>query len=254
MEIVGIVSVIPFISVVSNQGIIQSNKYLATAYELLGATTNNQFIVYLGFFSLSALALNNFLSAMTIWLLYHFTFMRGHSISVRLLRSYLHQPYDFFLDRNTAELTKNLFTEVRRVVSGVLIPCITLFSRFVIVIFIISMLLVVDYKLALIVSLLLGGLYATVYLFFRDKIKIMGIRATETATRRNKVAIEALNGIKEIKIHGNESVFINEFSIPSRVYAKTEATNKLITGIPKYALDTISFGGVLLIIIYRKVV
>ena len=44
--------------------------------------------------------------------------MRHFSISKRLLEGYLHQPYSWFLSRHSADLGKNILSEVGIVVSG----------------------------------------------------------------------------------------------------------------------------------------
>ena len=43
--------------------------------------------------------------------------MRQYSIGKRLVEGYLNQPYSWFLNRNSAELGKNILTEVDFVVS-----------------------------------------------------------------------------------------------------------------------------------------
>jgi ABC-type multidrug transport system fused ATPase/permease subunit len=250
MEVIGITSVLPFISVVADPEVIQKNRFLGAAFQMSGASSVNHFIVVLGVFSLIALALNNSFSAMTTWFLYRFTYMCGHSLGERLFSSYLLQPYEFFLDRNTTELAKNIYAEVRRVISGVLIPGLQLAARLVMVIFIIGMLLSVDVRLALTVSGVLGATYSIVYVFLRDKIKIMGTTTTETIRVRNRLLHEALMGVKEIKLYGKEAAIGERFSTPSITLARSEAASQLITGLPRFALETIAFSGVVLIILY----
>lgn len=250
MEIFGITSIIPFISVVVNPDIIKDNHYLSLAYQLTGAKSENNFILYLGIFSLVAILLNNSFSALTTYLLYRFIFMRGHVLSERLLKGYLRQPYEFFLNRNTTELTKNILTEVRRVVNGILMPGIRFFARGVIILFIVGMLLVVDIKLALTVSAVLGGIYILIFWLFKDKLLLMGGRSSVAAQGRFKTASEALEGVKELKILGRENVFSARFTRPSKEFANAEATGVLISGLPRYGLETLAFLGVILIILY----
>ena len=250
MEVFGIASVLPFISVVADPEIIQKNRILEVAFQISGAGSVNHFIIVLGIFSLIALTLNNAFSAITTWFLYRFTYMCGHSLGERLFNSYLLQPYEFFLDRNTTELTKNIYAEVRRVISGILIPGLQLAARLVMVTFIVGMLLFVDVQLAITVSGVLGATYSIVYIFLRNKIRFMGTTATEAARVRNRLAHESLMGVKEIKLYGKEAAIGERFSVPSIALAESEAANQLATSLPRFALETIAFGGVLLIILY----
>ncbi|HEY1098939.1 MAG TPA: ABC transporter ATP-binding protein, partial [Myxococcota bacterium] len=67
---------------------------------------------------------------------------------------------------------------------------------------------------------------------------------------RFKVAQEALAGVKELKLYGLEEVALGQFSTSSKQFAERQAANAVVSAIPRYALETIAFGGVLLIVLY----
>ncbi len=249
-EITGIVSITPFMGIVSNPDIIHTNKYLSRAYELLGFSSSNQFLFFTGVVVLSVLAFGNGFSSFITWLLLRFTFMQGHSLSERLLNKYLSQPYVFFLNRNTADLSKNILMEVHRVVGGVLIPGMQVLTKMVVALSILGLLIVVDPLLALTVAVVLGGAYATVFGLVRMKLARIGRVSAEARTQCFKVASEALGGVKDLKLFGRESVFLRRYSVTSRQFAGYEATSQILSQLPKYALETIAFGGILLIVLY----
>lgn len=249
-EITGIASITPFMAVVSNPDIIHSNKYLHQVYTVMNFTSLNQFMFFLGVVIIFVIAFSNGYSAFVIWILTRFTFLRGYAISRRLLIKYLNQPYVFFLNRNTAELSENILMEVNRVITGVLIPSMDVITRIVITVSILVMLIIVDPVLAISVALVLGGSYSAVYWFVRKKLSTIGELCVEARSQYFKAASEALGGVKDIKLLGRESVFIRRFSVPSRSFAKYEASYITIALMPKYALETIAFGGILLIVLY----
>ncbi len=249
-EITGIASITPFMAVVSNPDIIHSNKYLHQIYTIMNFTTLNQFMFFLGVLIIFVIAFSNGYSAFVIWILTRFTFLRGYAISRRLLIKYLNQPYVFFLNRNTAELSENILMEVNRVITGVLIPSMDVITRIVITVSILVMLIIVDPVLAISVAFVLGGSYSAVFWFVRKKLSTIGELCVEARSQYFKAASEALGGVKDIKLLGRESVFIRRFSVPSRSFAKYEASYITIALMPKYALETIAFGGILLIVLY----
>ena len=109
-EITGIISIAPFMGIVSNPEMIHTNKYLSQVYNALGFSSSNQFLFFSGVAVLAVLAFGNGFSSIITWLLLRFTFLQGHSLSARLLNKYLSQPYVFFLNRNTADLSTHLLT------------------------------------------------------------------------------------------------------------------------------------------------
>lgn len=249
-EILAIVSIVPFMSVVTNPGDAHQNKYWSVAYQWLEINDESSLIIYAGLFYLFAVLINNSFSAMTVYRLYRYVFMCGHSVAENLLNSYLHQPYEFFINRNTSELSKNIQAEAHRLVIGVLMPGARLVTRAVVTACILIMLLVVNIRLALTVSAFLGGLYLVLYFLFRDKLLSMGKRNTASSQGRYKIASEALQGAKELKILGREKAYTARFTSPSKEYARVEALNASIMGLPRYGLETVAVLGVILLILY----
>jgi ATP-binding cassette, subfamily B, bacterial PglK len=58
---------------------------------------------------------------------------RRYTLGLRLFRQYLYQPYSYFLDHNTSELSKNILAEVNQVVNGVMRPVRRVFVKNVLV-------------------------------------------------------------------------------------------------------------------------
>ncbi len=249
-EITGIVSIAPFMGIVSNPEIIHTNKYLSQIYNALGFSSSNQFLFFTGVVVLAVLAFGNGFSSFITWLLLRFTFLQGHTLSVRLLNKYLSQPYVFFLNRNTADLSKNILMEVHRVIGGVLMPGMQVLTKMVVALSILGLLIVVDPLLAVTVAIVLGGAYAAVFGLVRMKLARIGKTSAEARTQCFKVASEALGGVKDLKLFGRESVFLQRYFTTSRQFAGYEATSQIFSQLPRYALETIAFGGILLIVLY----
>ena len=253
MEVAGVSSIAPFMSVLSNPNIIFTNKWLNWLYIQLHFTNTNQFLFFLGIAVLMALVLNNGFTACITWLIFKFTWQCNHNLSKRLLETYLYQPYQFFLNRNSAELGKNILDEVRMFITFVLLKLVMILKNSVLTISIVCLLLFIDLFLAIIVSLVLGSAYATFFSFVNKTLNRIGKERTEANELRFKIVHEALSGIKEIKVLKREQVFLSKFAIQSRRFANSQAMKSIISQLPKYALEVIAFGGILLIVLYLLV-
>ncbi len=250
LEVLGIASVAPFLALVGNPGAIQENRWLTLAYDTFGFSTPNQFLIFLGSGALVILTISNAFTALTTYHLTRFSYMRGYTLSRRLLIRYISQPYTFFLGRNTAHLGTSLLTEVQQVVIGIIVPGMKLVSKVIITLFIVGLLFLVDPVLALTVTLSLGVVYGTLVVLSRRKLRDIGKVRLVANRQRFKVAGEAFGGIKDLKLLGREQPFIDQFSASSKRYASTQATGRVISDLPRYALETIAFGGIVLIVIY----
>lgn len=250
LETTGIASIMPFMAVISSPEIIKTNKLLYHIYTITGLTSQNQFLFFLGVGVLLVLLVSNSFAAFTTWLLLRFVYFSGHALSSRLFEKYLNAPYSFFLNQNSSELVKNIIPEVHRVVVGVMTPAIQITTRSVIALCILTLLIAVDPLLAIIVFIVCGGLYGIVFKLSKKQLAVSGKKSTKAQGLRFKFAGEAFGGIKELKLLGREHEYFKRYQKPSYDFATCESTSQAITILPKYALETIIFGGMLLIMLY----
>ena len=96
--------------------------------------------------------------------------MREYSISKLLVESYLHQPYSWFLNRNSADLGKSILGEVGTIISSGIRPMIELVAQSMIAITLLGLLIVVDMKL-LDCFFITGFVYWTIYKLSRKYVK-----------------------------------------------------------------------------------
>ncbi len=254
LEMMGVASVAPFIAVASNPEIVQTNAKLEMVYDLIQPDSTNDFLVILGFSVLILITLSNLFAAFTTWAILRFTNMQGHRLSKKLFEQYLTQSYEFFLDRNSSELSKNMFSEVGRVVLGVLSPCMRVIAKSVVVLFILALLLITDPLLTLVVFIVLGGFYVVVFAIVRRKVSRYGKMAVQYDAERYKTASEAFGGIKQLKLSGSEGMFLSDYSKPSRLLAECNASSQTISQLPRYFLEIIAFGSVLVVMLYLMIV
>ncbi|MEO1632419.1 MAG: ABC transporter ATP-binding protein, partial [Bacteroidota bacterium] len=144
LQVAGIGSVAPFLQVVADPSSVETNVWLARVYTYFGFATTEGFLMALGCVTLTLLVLGNVFNTLVAWAMARFTQMRRHSLSMRLLKSYLYRPYLYYLRTNSAELGKNLLYEVNEIVNGILQPCMVLVARGVVSVFIFILLIAVD--------------------------------------------------------------------------------------------------------------
>lgn len=250
VDMLSIASIMPFMAIVTNQDVIKDNNYLNIVYEYMNFASTNQFLIFIGFIVFALIVFSNSLRLISFWYITNFVHFCKADLSRKMLYFYMMQPYHFFLSRNTSSMGKNILEEVSRVVHNVMQPILELVAKGVIAIFIFAMLVAVDPVLALLVVVILGGSYALIFISVRRGLGALGQRRATANDGRFQSASEALSGVKELKILGRERSFLDRFSVHARELAYTESSHALITQTPKFALETIGFGGILLIVIY----
>jgi ABC-type multidrug transport system fused ATPase/permease subunit len=250
MEIIGIASIAPFMAVVSSPEIIQQNEYLNLAFNYFNFNGVNDFLISLGFLVILILLFNNIFSAFMMWLVTSFNRKFAHSLAIKLLSRYLNQPYAFFVNRNSADLSKNILSESHRVVTGVITPSIEIISKGVVTFFIIVGLIIVEPFVALLILTILLTIYLLIYIFFKNVLNEIGSKSTKAVLERYKVANEAISSVKELKLHAKEKEFISKFRKVSMKDASYSINADIIGIMPRYLLESLIFSGVILATIF----
>ena len=105
IDMIGVASILPFIAVLTNSEIIETNKFLNLIYNysnIFGIETEQQFLFFLGICVFLILIVSISFKALTSYAQVRFTIMREYSLAKRLVEGYLHQPYTWFLNRHSA--------------------------------------------------------------------------------------------------------------------------------------------------------
>ena len=250
LEVVSVGSIMPFLQVAADPASVHENAYLSWAYETVGFADTNAFLIALGLGALAALVVSNAFIVFTTWVLFRYVWGRNHSLSRRLLRSYLYRPYEYFLTHNSAELGKNILEEVKEVTGQMLMPALRGGAKAIVALFIIGFLFFVDPVVAGMVTGILGLAYAGVYYTVRDRLDRTGAERVEANTKRYQFVSEAFGGIKEVKLRGKEETFLDQYDDPSKHYARVQAHYRVIKRAPRYILEAVAFGGIILIAVY----
>jgi ABC-type bacteriocin/lantibiotic exporter with double-glycine peptidase domain len=253
IDMVGVASILPFMSVLTNPGLVESNIYLNNFFQFMsifGVKNNQQFLFALGlvvfFLLISSLAFK----ALTTYAQLRFVQMREYTIGKKLIEGYLHQPYSWFLSRNSAELGKTILSEVAQLINNGISPLIELIARALLAIALIFLLVMVDLNLAVIIGLSLGGSYGLIIIFVRGYLNKIGKERLKNNELRFASVIEAFGAAKEIKVAGLEKFYIKNFSTSAQIFARTQASSQVISQLPRYILEAIGFGGILIIMLY----
>jgi ABC-type multidrug transport system fused ATPase/permease subunit len=253
LDMLGVASILPFIAVLANPALIETNPILSLAYQFsanVGVASVEQFLFLLGLFVFVLLVFSLIFKALTTYAQTRFALMREYTIGKRLVEGYLHQPYSWFLNRHSAELGKTILSEVQSVIINGMTPLMTLMAQSTVALALLLLLLIVDPVLALSIGVVLALAYVGIFAVMSSWLKRLGQARIDANKERFTAVSEAFGAAKEVKVGGLEQAYIKRFAQPAEIYAKGQATAQVIAQLPRFALEAIAFGGMLLIILY----
>ena len=249
LQVLGVGSIGPFMSVAAEPQSIESSRYLSAVYEALGFESTEGFLLFLGGVVLVLVVGGNAFTTFSLYHGYRFVGMLRYTLGLRLFRRYLYQPYTYFLDHNTSELSKNLLTEVDQLINGMLFPAMEAFAKGLSALAIMAFLLAVNPWVGLAAAVVLGAAYGLIYGVLRPHIGRLGKKLRSSNRLRFKAAGEAFGAIKDVKILGKEPAFEAAYGHAAERFAQTQASNMIVSKLPKYILEAVAFGLIVVLVI-----
>ena len=251
IETFGVVLIIPFIEIASNPEIINTNYQLSLINDFFQFNNTNSFILFLGISYFFYLIFSQTFKAVIMYLQLRYTFSLESSISKRLLESYLRQTYSWFLDKHSGDMGKGILSEVAETIHYSLNPLLGMISQLFLTILLIILIVLVNPLVALITLLFLLVLNLLIFNKVKNWIKLIGINKVRHNERRYKTVVEAFGAIKEIKLSGIEKVYSNKFSSAANDFSTANSNVQIVSILPKYLLEALSFGFLILFILYN---
>ncbi|MDA7785199.1 ATP-binding cassette domain-containing protein [Pseudomonadales bacterium] len=248
-DVVGVASVFPFMSIAADPNFVQSNEILLKIYNFLEFDDHKRFVMLAGICVIGLLAISTFVKLGTTYALYKFTFSREHSISVRLLTGYLNQPYSWYLNQHSSELSKSVLADVREVISRNILSILVICSFTFQIILIITLLILVDPATATITFLFFAFVYTLLYLFVKGVLDNIGVERLSANSVRFRNATEIFGLIKEIKILGKENFYLSAFGNAAKKFVDKEIVAQSISSLPKFLIEMIIFTALITVVL-----
>jgi ABC-type bacteriocin/lantibiotic exporter with double-glycine peptidase domain len=253
IDILGVVSIMPFMAVLANPNLIETNFYLQKIFDfssLFSVKSDQEFLFFLGILVFLILIFSLIFKAITTYIQIKFIQMRHYSIGKRLMKVYLSQPYSWYLNRHSADFGKTILSEVNQIIGGALTPVMELISKSILAIALIILIIFIDFEVAFLVGSFFVFLYLLIFKLTNNFLLKIGKERLDANKKRFIAVNDVFSSIKAIKITNKENYYINNFSVATKKFSNTLASLNILSQIPRFALEGLTFGGMLMLTLF----
>lgn len=250
MEIIGVASIIPFMSLVGDMDQLKDDTILTKIYLASGINSKSHFVFLLGICVLIMLFFSAIISMFTIWRLSMFGNKIGMEIADRLYAHYLKKNWLFHTSNSSAQLTKKIATEALRLTQQVIVPVMQMNARIVLAFIMSLCIFIYDPYVAISGLIVFGIAYYILFKIVKKRLQKNGEAISEVNIERFRLMNDGFGGIKDILLHGKHEDFIKRFVKTSNVIAFSEGNNDALTLVPRYFMELVAFGSMIALILY----
>lgn len=245
LEMASIGLLLPFLGFIIQSK--STHPILQDLIKFLGNPDKTIIIVYFLIFLIFVYLVKSIYLSFLSWYQSNFTASLVKDLSNELFIGYINQPYDYYLNRNTSELTIIIQSEINQF-SIVVQAAITLFTELTIVIAILLTFLIIEPIGSLTVSILLLFFVLLFNKFTHAKIISWGEMRQFYSGNINKIIFETFGGIKDLKILCRQSFFKDSYISNNLKFSEFQAKYSTFSVIPRFYLEFISVVGISVLI------
>lgn len=253
-EMVGLGILLPILSLMLNPDIGGTYPSLRPFLTFLGNPTQEKLvldglIILIVFYLVKAIFLG-FLS----WRQSKFAAELSAELSRKLFKGYLVQPYSFHLQRNSAELIRNIQTEINQfqlVMGAIVLLCI----EFTQILGLVAVLIIAEPIGAIIVSIFMYLASIVFNWVTKKRLFNWGKQRQFHAERINQHLFQGLGGVKDLKLLGREQYFLDKYETHNTANARISSKVGTFYLLPRLYFELLAiFGlaGMIIVMILQK--
>ncbi|MFG6342654.1 MAG: ABC transporter ATP-binding protein/permease [Lachnospiraceae bacterium] len=250
LETVSVSAVLPLVWVIIDPAKAEGNKYVRWAMNLLGIDDIQGFIIPLLAALIILYALKNaFLLLLASEQNRFIAFNRNKLIS-QVLREFLNRPYEFYLDADIPTVFRLTDSDIPNVFN-ILMAMISLVSESVVFVLLCIVMIAADWKLLLFLLVVFGILSFLMLKVLKPRLAKLGTKNQAIQSRIAKWRIQAIYGIKDVKVLHREAFFADNYEGSGKIGAGYAKRHAVLNNTPRLLIETVFMASILgYIIVY----
>ncbi|MBR4719551.1 MAG: ABC transporter ATP-binding protein [Lachnospiraceae bacterium] len=249
-ELVGVSLITELVSIVTEPGKIHSNQMLQRIYDLFDMKDDRQFFLTMVIGLIIVYLVKNIFLLWINYVQYTFIYNNQLRLSGRLIDCYLKKPYTYHLDKNSAEMVRNVMLDSERFFQ-MLLSVFLMLSELLISVLLCIYLVFVDWFITVSVVFILGIFTGLYMLLFKNKAKEYGKENQVYDGKMHQSINQALGAVKDIKILHREKYFVDAFCGYGKKKMRAVRNNNVLGQAPKYVIETVCIGAILLVLVFK---
>ncbi len=250
MELSGVAAFMPFIEIVMTPENIFENKWLSRVYHTFNFPSSDHFLAFLAIVISGIYIFKNVYLTVLQNCILKFSYRTRKNLAVRLLKTYMAEPYTFHLNKNVAELQRSLQVDTNQFMLLVN-NSLQMLAEITVCIVLGIYLFDTSHSITGIVLVLLV-ICVGFFLYISKKVSFrLGMQNQMYNGKLFQWVNQALGGIKEVKVLRREEFFISSYEKNYEKLIYGARINELLSAMPRYIVEAVCITGLLSAIVVK---
>ncbi len=239
IEMFSVSLIIPFMNAVMNPDTIMTNHYILFFCDLFNIRSNRILLVYLALVMAGIYILKNVFLLFQMMVQNRFVYSNMFNTQLELLHNYLLRPYDYYLSVKSGEVLRVISNDTTSAFN-LLTTVLQVFSELTVSVALIATIFIVTPGVTIGIAAILSVMVFIIQIIIRPVLRTAGEKNRKSQAEMNQWLLQAIQGIKEVKISRKENYFEKSYSRNGQVYTKTSYQNSVLGLVPRFMIEAIA--------------
>ena len=249
-ETLGVSIVLPFVQMLTSPDLILNNSFIRLLMSILGLHSAIEMTLFCGGAIIVVYVIKNLVIAFSGYMQVKYRANLGVDLQSKMMESYMNRPYQFFINHDSGYILRGLGGDVSGV-QNVIEQLMRLCMETLNVIFIGIYAFYTDALMAIIIIIIAFLCLLFVVLVVKKTMSQLGRLNRSAAAEGSKVAVEIVQGIKDIFVRQKRNVFLDKYVKACIKTKKAQVGYQFVALLPERIIETICISGIIIVVMLR---
>lgn len=247
LEVLGVSLMVPLLTAVMQPDIVEKNKYVRMVCDVLNLHSYRSFVLACIITMVLVFILKDLYIIFQYYAQYRFVYNNRFATQCRLLHAFLHRPYEYFLHADSGEIMRVVQTDVSTTYI-LLSSLLGMATELIVSAALLVTVFIISPWMTLMVGILLLLVMLLIAKVVKPRLQRQGLIFQKHAASTNKWLIQAINGMKEIKVTGKEDFFEKNYNQSGTKMIKADRYYAILQNTPRLIIEMSSICSMLIVI------
>lgn len=238
LETLSVSAMLPVVMVIIDEEAAAKNKYFQKMMEMLKLENTQSLIVAMLLLLIVMYIIKNLYLLLLVNEQTRFIAVNRNQLISRVLREFLNRPYEFYLDADIPTVFRLTDSDIPNVFNMIM-AMISLVSESVVFALLSIVMIVLDWKMTLFVVIVFGTITLLMLKVLKPRLSKLGSRNQAIQSRIAKWRIQAIYGIKDVKVLHREAFFADNYENTGKVGAGYSRRYSVMNNVPRLLIETL---------------
>lgn len=244
LECLSLSALLPVVWVIVDESVVESNKWFRLAMEILHVESTHDFIIMLLLLLILMFVLKNAYLLLLVNEQSRFIAFNRNKMISRVLREFLNRPYEFYLDADIPTVFRLTDSDIPNVFA-MMLAIISLVSESVVFVLLSTISIVTSWQMTLFMVFILAIVTLLMVKVMKPKLAGLGQKNLSVQSRIAKWRIQAIYGIKDVKVLHREAFFADNYENSGKVGAALSRKYSVMNSTPRLMIETVFIASIL---------